>query len=80
MNMKKAKFAGLNFGSAEVLLKDAQKNVKGGAAYGVTCYMSTGYVCAGGGPLCYPTFTTLAACEPVAASKCGYCMKVTFCY
>jgi hypothetical protein len=35
MNMKKAKFAGLNFGSSEVLLKDAQKKVNGGTGY---CY------------------------------------------
>ena len=28
--MKKAKFGGLNFGSAEVLLKDEQKKVNGG--------------------------------------------------
>jgi hypothetical protein len=28
--MKKTKFAGLNFGTADVLLKDEQKKVKGG--------------------------------------------------
>jgi hypothetical protein len=28
--MKKAKFAGLNFGTADVLMKDEQKKVKGG--------------------------------------------------
>jgi hypothetical protein len=32
---EKAKFAGLNFGSSEVLLKDAQKKVNGGTGY---CY------------------------------------------
>ena len=78
--MKKSKFGGLNFGSVEILLKDAQKNVKGGVAYGVTCYMSQGYTCSGGGPACFPTFTTLAACQPVAASRGGFCSQVTFCY
>jgi hypothetical protein len=80
MNMKKTKFAGLNFGSSEVLLKDAQKKVNGGVSYGVTCYMSQGYPCGGGGPACFPTFTTLAACQPYAAARGGFCSQTSFCY
>jgi hypothetical protein len=55
--MKKAKFAGLSFGSADVLMKGEQKKVKGGGfGYGsgnnFICFKKLPYTCFSSEPDC----------------------------
>jgi hypothetical protein len=72
--MKKAKFAGLNFGSAEVLLKEAQKNVNGGGfGYGSGNY----WICFKKLPP-YNCLSSESACNAQCPGGWG-CSQVTNC-
>jgi hypothetical protein len=74
--MKKAKFAGLNFGTADVLMKDEQKKVKGGGfGYG----SGDRFICFKLAPNPgYPCYSSEYACNCSCPGNSG-CTRVQNC-